>query len=101
MRQRRSASSVRWSVPKGNPMARVINVDKNPCLSSSHPYAQNRRYDVSAGSTAPMPLLRECGGAGPRGCEETRTAGKRVRLVSERVATLQGIETINIIRTEE
>ena len=74
---------------EGNPMARVLNVDKNPAYPAAV-RALKAEGTRAPRSAAPMPLLKQCRRAGPQDGEEACVAGQRIRFVSECVADVAG-----------
>src|SRR5579863_9319556 len=82
----------------GNPMPRVMNVDQNPAYPAA---VEALKAD---GAIPHRVVLRQCKYLNNlieqdhRTVKETGLAGQRLWFVSERVAALQGIETVDMIR---
>jgi len=72
----------------GNPVPRVINVDKNPGLSACCGSTESGRGPASSRPAASVQVPQQCGGTGSSRGKETDLAGERLRLVSERVANI-------------
>jgi len=73
----------------GNPVPRVINVDKNPAFPPAIEAEGRRRY-TAASPSAPVQVSQQRSGTGPSHGEEADVAGERLRLADNCVADIAG-----------
>ena len=72
----------------GNPVPRVINVDKNPAFPPAVEELKGEGILPPTGASASVQIPQQCGGAGPPRGKEADLAGERVQLIRYGMADL-------------